>query len=362
MILFDKLIPMTKQELSKQIDVKVAFTSECNLRCGYCEGKSGFRNGKPGAMEDFRKTPLETGNISTTSLLIVLSEMHSYGIEGMSPTGGEPLLRPDWDVVVKEASRIGYTRIGVTTNGILLEPYIEKHGGLPTGLNFIKLSLDTHDPEKFREITGGGLLEKVIRGVRAVSKDVYVRANKVLLRSDLNDIKPYLDFCNNLGLKEVSFLDLVYYPNRGNIRDKKFFESEFVGFEEFNRIIEEAYGVSFVPSGRPGGVAFYKAYLPNGLKLSFKDSRVTKRDSQCETCPVYCQEGRCLIRIATDGNLTICPDYKGELPSINALEAIKNGTFMQEIDTIMEVFTTSRQVRTIEEFAKRHRVRLPNSI
>jgi cyclic pyranopterin phosphate synthase len=351
---------MMKSELVSQIDPKVAFTYNCNLRCIYCEGIAGFRPDKPAAMEDFRKTPLKNGSITTETLIGILKTLHEYGIEGMSPTGGEPMLRQDWDEIIREAALIGYKRIGLTTNGLLLETYMEKHGHLPQGLNFIKLSLDTDDADKFRAITGGGSLETVVRGITSVSRDVYVRANRVLLRSEMTDTVRFIDFARSLGLREVSFLDLVYYPNRSNNADKQFFEREFVSFNEFKMIIKALYGVDFVPSGRPGGVMFYHAQLSDGFKLSFKDSSITKRDKQCNNCSVFCQEGRCLIRIATDGNMTVCPDYRGELPSYNAAKELREGTLLATMDDVMDIFTNSSQVPTLKEFALRHGINFTN--
>lgn len=351
---------MTKSELVSQIDPKVAFTYNCNLKCIYCEGIAGFREGKPAAMEDFRKTPLENGSISTETLIGILRTLHEYGIEGMSPTGGEPMLRQDWDEIIRNAAVIGYKRIGLTTNGLLLETYMEKHGHLPQGLNFIKLSLDTDNADKFKIITGGGSLEKVIRGTKSVARDVYIRANRVLLRNEMGETERFVDFARSLGLREVSFLDLVYYPNRGNIADKQFFEQEFVSFNEFKKVIKALYGVDFVPSGRPGGVIFWQAQLADGFKLSFKDSSITKRDKQCNNCPVFCQEGRCLIRIATDGNMTVCPDYRGELPSYNAVKELREGTLLATMDDIMDIFTSSVQIPTLKEFALRHGINFIN--
>lgn len=346
------------KEILDQMNIKVAFSSDCNLRCNYCEGRLGFKPGKPAAMEDFRRTPLETGSISTDTLLAILRELHAFGVNGISATGGEPLLRPDWDDIVRQTVHAGYQRVEITTNGLLLEPYLQKHGALPRGITMIKISLDTADADRFREITRGGSLEKVISGIKAIEQDVYVRANKVLLRSDLPDLRKYIDFCIDIGLKEASFLDLVYYPNRDVPQEKSFFEQQFVTFPEFKRLMEKTTPVRFGTASKIGGVLFYEAVLPNGFKITFKDSTSSRRDDQCTNCPVYCQEGRCLVRIGTDGNLTVCPDYRAELPSIDAVQSLNEGLLQQNMADIMDIFTSSRRLRTIEEFIQKHQVNL----
>ena len=59
----------------------------------------------------------------------------------------------------------GIKDLGLTTNGILLEEYAGKLAD--AGLHRINISLDTLDPEKFRKITRGGDISKVLRGIAA---------------------------------------------------------------------------------------------------------------------------------------------------------------------------------------------------
>lgn len=351
---------MANKEKLSLVNAKVAFTSECNLECMYCEGKRGFCLGKPAAMEDFRRKPLEGGNISSDILIRILGELYNAGLRGISPTGGEPMLREDWDDLVREIALIGYDRVELTTNGLLLESYLEKEGCLPKGLTLVKVSLDTHDPVRFKTITRGGSLEKVVRGVSAISDQVYTRANRVLLRSELNQLVPYVDFCRGLGLKEASFLDLVCYTNRDREKEIAYFIKEFVGYPEFSQIFKKSFGVEMIPMEK-WGVLFHQAMLPDGFKITFKDSRITRRANQCDECTVFCQEGICLIRIGTDGNLTLCPDYRADLPSYDTQGLLKEGSLPDKIKTIAEVFASSRQIRTIELFAQKHGILLPKT-
>ena len=129
-------------EILHEISAKVAFSPTCNLRCVYCRG-SGSDTTLPASMEDFRRQPLETGSISTEVLLKILQHLHNEGLRQIRPTGGEPMLRRDWDMVVTEAARMGYSNVDITTNGILLENYLENHGSLPEGLSMVKISLDS---------------------------------------------------------------------------------------------------------------------------------------------------------------------------------------------------------------------------
>jgi len=352
---------MLNKETISLVNAKVAFTSKCNLECIYCEGKRGFCLGNQAAMEDFRRKPLDVEDISSDTLIQVLKELYKTGLRGISPTGGEPMLREDWDDLVREIATIGYDRVDLTTNGLLLESYLEKKGSLPQGLTLVKISLDTHDSKNFKTITGGGSLEKVVSGIKAISNQVYTRANRVLLRSELRELNPYIDFCRDLGLKEVSFLDLVCYVNKNKEKETSYFEKEFVGYHEFANIFKKTFGVEMAPIEK-WGVLFHQATLSDGFKITFKDSSTTRRADQCNNCKIFCQEGICLIRVATDGNLTLCPDYKAELPSYDTPRMLKEGSLLKELNNIAEIFTSAIQVRTIEQFALKHKIILPEII
>ncbi len=351
--------------LVENLSIKVALTNTCNFKCMYCMGSETVPYSELiSKMEDFRVAPLETGNISTDQLLNVLRAFRQEGFQSIRPTGGEPTIRKDWDRIVNEAADMGYKGVDITTNGATLSWYLKNHEGkLPYGLSTVKVSLDTCDPDEFRKITGGGDRYKVMRGVEEIADQVWVRANTVLLRSNATPKKlsSLLNFAQKLRMKQVQFLDLVYYPNMPGA-DPTFWEKEFIAFPEFQKVMEQITpGIQFEQAAGQFGVNFHKATL-DGLVITFKDSTSTMRDAMCETCPVYCQEGRCLVRVGTDGNVTFCPDYQGELWHFNGPESLQNGTFSRNTGIIKQIVRGSRRTRTIEIFAKRHNLRLPKDV
>jgi cyclic pyranopterin phosphate synthase len=90
----------------------------------------------------------------------------SMGVDKVRITGGEPLVRKGIVDLVKMISAIdGINDLAMTTNGILLNRYAKPLAD--AGLNRVNISLDTMDPEKYREITRLGNIEDVFRGIDA---------------------------------------------------------------------------------------------------------------------------------------------------------------------------------------------------
>ena len=98
----------------------------------------------------------------------------------------------------------------------------------------------------------------------------------------------------------------------------------------------------------------HSAIMKNGLKIILKDSNLTLRDEQCENCPLYCQEGKFTVRVATDGNITMCPDYRAELVSINGLEELKNGKLESKLKKLFDSLNNSNEYETIDKFKEKH--------
>ncbi len=342
--------------LLENVNLRVAIASECNLNCVYCEGSAGYKPDKPGAMEDFRRNPKKCGNIDTKTLLNIVKLFHRNGFVGLSLTGGEPLLNKDWDKIVEKVSSMGMLRVEMTTNGILLENYLQKKGKLPKGLTLVKISLDTIDPVRFKKVTGGGDLNKVIRAVRMISPYVKTRANKVLLRSDLENLTDYFDFCHKIGFQEVSLLDLIIYTNRTDPKEKEFFEREYVSFPEVREYLFKKLGIGFNDPHKYG----HALVLPSGLKIIMKDSHLAVRNKICMSCPIYCQEGIYTVRIGTDGNITMCPDYRAELPSIDGPVELERGGLSEKIEKMVSIFDSAKEIKPFKEYLKRHRLVLKN--
>jgi cyclic pyranopterin phosphate synthase len=93
----------------------------------------------------------------------------SLGVNKFRITGGEPLVRNDIVTLIAQIAEVkGVKDLSMTTNGLFLEAL-----ALPlkeAGLKRVNISLDTLSPEKFKEITRGGDINRVLRGIYAAKE------------------------------------------------------------------------------------------------------------------------------------------------------------------------------------------------
>src|SRR3990167_2639285 len=335
-------------------NIRVAVSPFCNFHCIYCDdGQRSRKPGRPGAMEDFRREPLNRGVINTITFIEIIKALRLSGFEGMTLTGGEPFLNPEWDVIVNESRKKGMSRIGITTNGMLLNTYIQKNKHPPEGLTLLTISLDTVDPDRFAKITGIDRLEDIIKGLKAAKKDnpkLTIRANKVVLRSDMESLLEYMEFCEQIGaIDEINLLNLIL-KEKG---DKFFFEKEFISASEILDFFSEHTKYRFSIDKKYEFIA----KLPGGLKIIVKETNLTLRSSQCDNCPIYCQEGFYTIRVATDGTINTCLDYKAELPFVDGPAEIERGNLQIAVNKLVDDFKSVELEKTLTKFFRKYDIK-----
>jgi cyclic pyranopterin phosphate synthase len=171
-------------------DLRVSLTDRCNLRCTYCM--------PPEGLAWLPKVEVLTDEEIARLVRIGVEQL---GIREVRFTGGEPLLRPGLVGLVAAATALRpRPDVSLTTNAIGLArvaPALAQ-----AGLDRINVSLDTLDPERFRQLAHRDRLDDVLAGLRAAQAAglTPVKVNAVLLRG-LNeaDAVPLLDFCLEHG-------------------------------------------------------------------------------------------------------------------------------------------------------------------
>jgi GTP 3',8-cyclase len=190
--------------------LRISLTDKCNLRCIYCMPEEGVQLKK-------HKDILRYEEIEQ-----IVREAAQIGINKIRLTGGEPLIKKDIEILIAKISAIKEIKeLSLTTNGILLAGKAKtiKQAGL-TGLN---ISLDTLDPEKYREITRGGNLVDVLKGIdHAIEENFKIKLNMVVLKEiNDNEIDDMRNFCldKNIRLQLINHFNLTSTKN-----DEYFFD------------------------------------------------------------------------------------------------------------------------------------------
>jgi cyclic pyranopterin phosphate synthase len=143
-------------------DLRISVTDRCNFRCTYCMPKEVF--GRDYAFLP-RDQLLSFEEITRLSRIFV-----GLGVEKVRLTGGEPLLRRDFEKLVEMLANIdGLNDIAMTTNGSLLTP--ERARALKSaGLSRITVSLDSLDDATFRSMNDVDFpVDKVLSAIDAAA-------------------------------------------------------------------------------------------------------------------------------------------------------------------------------------------------
>lgn len=147
--------------------MRVSVTDRCNLKCRYCMPKP-----------ETEQEALETLTLSELQEVIVCAA--GCGIRHIKVTGGEPLVRAGvvpWIARIKKIE--GIETVTLTTNGMLLSGQTEALK--QAGIDGINISLDTLDPDEYKEVTRGGDVRRVLEGIHlAKQAGISVKLNAVL--------------------------------------------------------------------------------------------------------------------------------------------------------------------------------------
>lgn len=176
--------------------VEIEITDRCNMLCEHCR----------------------VGNNSTTDMPIELiarimqfSQLHREKNKEIVISGGEPLLHPQFPLVMQTIKEKGGQFVALTTNGYFLN---DEYLKMITGLDFKKFtfsisldSLDSQDHDNFRGRKGA--FDRTIEAFRTVTKyrssklDVSMRTS--LRPHQVSQMRDFTDFAYNLGCDRINF-------------------------------------------------------------------------------------------------------------------------------------------------------------
>lgn len=178
--------------------LRLSLTDRCNLRCSYCMPS------QPVFLPN--KKLLTTDEISVLTATFV-----SLGIGKIRLTGGEPLLRKDFDQITERISQLNVS-LHLTTNGYFLNDHIDT---LSHHFSSINISLDTLQKDQFSQITHRKAFERTLRNIElCLGKELIIKLNVVVIRN-INH-KEIVDFVKLTREYPIEVRFIEFMPFRGN--------------------------------------------------------------------------------------------------------------------------------------------------
>ena len=279
--------------------VRLSVTDKCNMRCFYCI---------PQGFTDFE----EPQNwLTFEEIERFIAAFASLGVRRLRLTGGEPLVRRNLPELVASLSAIdGIEDLSLSTNAALLR----QHAGAlkQAGISRINVSLDSLDPERFRQITRGDL-EQVLAGLMEARRVGLspVKINMVAMKG-INDseFEAMVDFCLENGFT-LRLIETMPVGNTG--RDAV---DRFMDLREVRARLGKRY--ELIPDVMPGGgPARYVRVGGTELRIGF----ITPISQHfCETCN--------RVRISVDGTLYLC---LGQEDKVEFRPMLRDGASHEEL-------------------------------
>ncbi|MCL5022322.1 MAG: GTP 3',8-cyclase MoaA [Nitrospirae bacterium] len=286
--------------------LRISITDRCNLRCIYCMPASGVR-------------PLEHKEILTyEEVLRVVRVAATLGVRKIRLTGGEPLTRKNLTYLVASLKKIaGIEDMSLTTNGILLEKYARELAD--AGLDRVNVSLDSLRPDRFREMTRGGEISAVLRGIEAAEKAglMPIKINMVPIRGlNGDEIEEFARMTLDTAY-HVRFIEFMPIGAKDFWSDKR-----YISTNETKALVEKIGPLSPVRLRRNGPARYFRFDSAPGV-IGFISALTHHFCGDCNR-----------LRITADGKLRPCLFSETE---IDLKPALRGSSSEEEIERLLRL-------------------------
>ena len=258
--------------------LRISVTDRCDFRCVYCMA------------EEMTFVPREQV-LSLEEIERIAGAFVALGVKKIRITGGEPLIRRHVLSLFRNLGRmLGLEELVMTSNGSQLAKMaapLRQAGG-----KRINISLDSVDPDRFRELTRTGDLRRVIAGIDAARQQGFagIKLNAVILkgRND-EEILPLVAFARDRGL-DLTFIEEMPL---GQV-DEHARDACFMASQEVRKVIESRYSLSPC-THRSGGPARYYRFDDSPIRVGFISPHSHNFCSDCNR-----------VRLTAEGRLLLC--------------------------------------------------------
>ncbi len=283
--------------------LRLSVTDRCDFRCFYCIPK-GFT--------DFVQP---TSWLTLDQIVRVVRIFSELGISKVRLTGGEPLVRKDLPEMIERFNELpDIEDLSLSTNASQLAKYaavLKKNG-----VGRINVSLDSLNPEIFKQITQGNL-QTVIDGLMEAKRIGLspIKINMVVMKG-LNDheISDMVNFCLEHDFT-LRFIETMPVGEGGsNATDY------YVSLDEVRAELEAKHELEPTIM-RGAGPATYLRVKGTNLRIGF----ITPMSQHfCETCN--------RVRLTVEGTLFLC---LGQQDNIELRPLLQQGISDEELKDVL---------------------------
>jgi GTP 3',8-cyclase len=292
---------------SRVIDyLRISITDKCNLRCIYCMPSDGVAPAQ------------HTDILSYEEIIRVATIAAGLGVRKIRLTGGEPLIRKNLSYLVSSLKKItGIEELSLTTNGLLLARHAA--GLAHAGLDRVNISIDSLRPVRFREITRGGDLDIVLKGLQAAERAglVPIKINMVPVRGMNED--EIIEFAR-ITIDSDHHVRFIECMPTGSV--SFWSPQKYITTNEIKDIIETLGPLSPVRVRKNGPSKYYRLEGAKGV-IGFISALTHHFCSDCNR-----------LRLTSDGKLRPCLFSETE---IDLRSALRNGSSDQEIERLLKL-------------------------
>jgi len=259
--------------------LRVSVTDRCDFRCTYCMAEK---------MTFLPKKDL----LTLEELERLCCAFIDKGVRKLRLTGGEPLVRHNIMHLVRALGAKVKTgeleELTLTTNGSQLSRFAAEL--VDNGVRRINVSIDTLDPDKFRQITRTGDLARVLQGVEAaLAAGIKIKINAVALKGfNERELPDIMRWAHGKGMD----MTVIETMPMGEIEEDR--TDRYLPLSQFRKGLEQDFTLSEIPF-RTGGPARYLRVEETGGRLGL----ITPMTHNfCENCN--------RVRLTCTGMLYMC--------------------------------------------------------
>ena len=257
--------------------LRISLTERCNLRCFYCMPEEGVQ------LRDKAEfmTPEELLSIAKTFV--------DLGVKKIRLTGGEPLIKKDAELIIRELGKLP-VELSITTNAVIVDRFIDVFK--EAGIKAVNVSLDSLEEDSFNAISRRSYFKEIKDNIQLLlENDFKVKINVVVIR-DVNDHE-INDFVRWSKTENVHIRFIEFMPFDGN----SWKSEKTISFKEILDLVDSEFGVDGYTKleGEPNDTS-RNFELKDGVGTFGIISSVT--NPFCDSCN--------RIRLTADGKIKNC--------------------------------------------------------